>query len=240
MSHNPPPNQDNPGEVGQKPGLDSELIGRISAGDPKASAAFVAMVHDRAWRMVQDALAGPSDRRSAPLERLIRAYQRDDLQIQAALLTAQTSFHRRLLKLSQEGDVKDDQDYVTALISLAYNQWQRQHYDDKKMRSESASGAFRKGDDDTSTTRLTQTADPHPGPDHQPMLEDFYEKLVEEIHLMSSGLKPGEADVVYMRLFEGLRYEQIAKGVGKSTSGVHRICQQAVAHLRRRFRDSAP
>ena len=72
------------------------------------------------------------------------------------------------------------------------------------------------------------------------MLDDFYEKLVEEIHLMSSGLKPGEPEVVYLRLFQGLTYEQIGREVGKSTASVHRICQQVVAHLRRRFRDSAP
>ena len=71
------------------------------------------------------------------------------------------------------------------------------------------------------------------------MVEDFYEKLVEEIHLMSSGLKPGEPEIVYLRLFQGMTYEQIAREVGKSTASVGRICQQVVAHLRRRFRDSA-
>ena len=34
------------------------------------------------------------------------------------------------------------------------------------------------------------------------MLDDFYEKLVEEIHVMSSGLTTGEPEVIYLRLFQ--------------------------------------
>jgi RNA polymerase sigma factor (sigma-70 family) len=220
-------------------GIDHELLRRIPAGDPQASAAFLAAVHDRAFRLVQDTLAGPADRRSAVVERLIRAYRRDDLQIQAALLSAQTSFRRHLLDLSQSGEVKDDQDYVTALISLAYNRWQRQKYGDKKTHRQAAAGESSNGRDDAAT-RLARVVDPRPGPEQRPILDDFYEKLVEEIHLMSNGLRPGEPEVVYLRLFQGLTYEQIAREVGKSTATVHRICQQVVAHLRQRFQDSAP
>ena len=197
------------------------------------------MVHDRACRLVQDALAGSANSGRPRVERLIRAYRRDDLQIQAALLSAQTSFRRHLMDLSQSAEVKDDQDYVTALISLAYNRWQRQKYGDKKARRQAALGSSGNGKDD-SATRLNHAVDPRPGPDHRPILDDFYEKLVEEIHLLSSGLRPGEPEVVYLRLFQEMTYEQIAREVGKSTASVHRVCQQAVAHLRQRFRDSAP
>ncbi len=232
------------GEPAQRDGkptaLDSEFLRRIAAGDQQASAAFLALVHDRACQLVEDALTGPPQRRSAVVERLIRAYCRDDLQIQAALLSAQTSFRRYLLDLTQSGDIRDDRDYVSALISLAYNRWQRQHYSTKKTQRQMAAAAPRNGDDDQAPARLTQVADSRPGPDHKTTIEDFYEKLLEEIHLMSAGLKPGEADVVYLRLFQELTYEQISGEVGKSIASVHRICQQVVAHLRQRFRDSAP
>ena len=195
------------------------------------------MVHDRACRLVQDALAGSADQRPAAVDRLIRAYRRDDLQIQAALLSAQTSFRRHLMDLTQSAEVKDDRDYVTALISLAYNRWQRQNYGDKKAHRHAALGSSSNGKGDCQAV-LTQAVDPRPGPEHRPVIDDFYEKLVEEIHLMSNGLRPGEAEVVYLRLFQEMTYEQIAREVGKSTAGVHRVCQQVVAHLRQRFRNS--
>ena len=121
-----------PAEPG--PAIDAELIRRIAEGDPRASAAFLAVVHDRACRLVQDALSGPADRRSAAVERLIRAYRRDDLQIQAALLSAQTSFRRHLLDITQaaEGSEGRWRDYVTALISLTYNRWGSTKYSDKR------------------------------------------------------------------------------------------------------------
>jgi RNA polymerase sigma factor (sigma-70 family) len=72
------------------------------------------------------------------------------------------------------------------------------------------------------------------------VIEDFYEKLVEEIHLLCSGLREGEDQIVYLRLFHEMTYEEIAREVDKSTATVYRICQQVVRHLRQRFRDSAP
>jgi len=60
-----------------------------------------------------------------------------------------------------------------------------------------------------------------------------------EIHVFSDGLKSGEAEVVYLRLFAGMTYEQIAREVNKSTASVYRICQQVIAHLRQRFRESS-
>jgi DNA-directed RNA polymerase specialized sigma24 family protein len=242
MSEHPPsvPDDQGPHPTEKEPTIDAELLRRLAAGDPRASAAFLAVVHDRACRLVQDALAGPADRRPAAVERLIRAYRRDELQIQAALLSAQTSFRRHLLDLSQSAEVKDDRDYVTALISLTYNRWQRQHYGDKRAHRQAAAGSGGNGDGDSATARLTRAVDPRPGPDHRPMLDDFYEKLVEEIHLLCSGLKAGEPEIVYLRLFQGMTYEQIAREVGKSTASTYRVCQQVVAHLRRRFRDSAP
>ncbi len=223
---------------GSGPGIDTELLRRVCEGDDGASAAFLAAVQDRAWRMVLDALRGPPDRRSPALERLIRAYRRDPLQIQAALLSAQTSFRRHLLGLVQAEEIRDDRDYVTALITLTYNRWQRRHYRDTQACVQSVVGSS--GDEDLATTWLSRAADPRPGPDHRPIVEDFYAKLVEEIHLMSKDLRPGEPEVVFLRLFEEMTYEQIGRKVGKSTASVGRICQKVVDHLRRRFRDSAP
>jgi DNA-directed RNA polymerase specialized sigma24 family protein len=237
MNEPPQPNKNRPRPSETVANIDEDLLERITAGDPQASAAFLGLVHDRACRLVQDALAGSADQRPAAVDRLIQAYRRDDLQIQAALLSAQTSFRRHLLDLTQSAEVKDDRDYVTALISLAYNRWQRQNYGDKKARRHAALGSSTNGDDDCQAV-LTQAVDPHPGPEHRPVIDDFYEKLVEEIHLMSNGLRPGEAEVVYLRLFQDMTYEQIAHEVGKSTAGVHRVCQQVVAHLRQRFRSS--
>jgi hypothetical protein len=221
----------------KEPPLDAALVERIGAGDPQASAAFLAMVHDRACRIVQDALTSAGPQRSIAVERLIRAYRRDDLQIQAALLSAQTSFQRHLLDLARSAEVPDGDDYVTALITLAYNRWQRRNYGDKRSRVQAALGASG-NETRESESALSRAADPRPGPDNRPVLADFYEKLVEEIHFLCSELKPGEPEVVYLRLFHEFTYEQIAREVGKSTAGVHRICQQVVTHLRRRFRDS--
>jgi RNA polymerase sigma factor (sigma-70 family) len=218
---------------------DAALLRRIAAGDVQASAAFLTIVHDRANRMVQEALAGPAQRRSPALDRLIRAYRRDDRQIEAALLSARTSFLRHLVDMTQEAAVSDDSDYVTALISLTYNRWQRQNYGDKKSRQQAGTGALRNGMDETAGTLLARAADPRPGPEHRPVIEDFYEKLVEEIHLLCSELRPGEPEIIYLRLFHEMTYEEISRKVGRSTASVYRICQQVIRHLRQRFRESA-
>jgi RNA polymerase sigma factor (sigma-70 family) len=226
--------------AGKDQGIGLELIKRISAGDPEAWAVFLGVVHERACRMVQDALAGQTEQRSATLERLIRAYQGDELQIQAALLTAQTAFRRGLLERCESAQITDERDYVSALINLTYNRWQSRNYVDKKMRRQTAAGQSHTSDDDSLSSWLTQAPDPSPGPDHQPILQDFYENLVEEIHLMSSTLKPHEREIVFLRLFERLTYEQIHQRVGKSIATVQGVCQRVLAHLRRRFRDSLP
>ncbi len=228
------------GRSSNEPTVDADLLRRIAAGDVEASAAFLTIVHDRANRLVQEALTGAPGRRSAPVDRLIRAYRRDDRQIEAALLSARTSFLRHLLDLTQEAAVSDDRDYVTALISLTYNRWQRQNYGDQKTRRQAAVGAAHNGADETADALLTRAVDPRPGPEDRPVIEDFYEKLVEEIHLLCSGLRPGEAENVYLRLFHEMTYEEIAREVDKATATVYRICQQVVRHLRKRFRDSAP
>jgi RNA polymerase sigma factor (sigma-70 family) len=239
MNQSPPSLHDVPRRGGTETGIDAELVRRIAEGDPQASAAFLAIVHDRACQLVREALTGSADRQPPVVVRLIRAYQHDDLQIQAALLSAQTSFRRQLTDLALVAEVKDDREYVTALITLAYNHWQRRKYRDKQLLRQTALGSSRNGQDDPATV-LSRAADTRPGPEHRPMIDDFYEKLVEEIHLMCRELKPGEARVVELRLFQGMTYEQIAREVGKSTASAHRICQQMVAYLQRRFRDSAP
>lgn len=234
MNSDPP---DSHGNGDPSPGGTSidDIAGRIAAGDAQASATFMAMVHDRACGLVQEALIGAEGQRSPAVERLVRAYRRDELQIQAALLSAQTTFRRHLLKNSDSAEIRDERDCVTALISLAYNRWQRQRYEDRKAQGQAALGSS--GDRDV---LLAEVADPDPGPDHLPMIADFYEKLVEEVHLLCSELKPGEPEAVFLRLFEELTYDQISRRVGRPVSSVHRICQQVKAHLLRRFRDSAP
>lgn len=220
------------------PGIDVVLLRRVAAGDATAAAAFLDAVHDRACRMVEDALSGPPGRRPAVLDRLIRAYGGDDLEIQAALLSAQTSFRRHLMSITDADAIRDDRDYVTALISITYNRWQRQHYREKQLTHQAALGSTKEDDSDLTTTWLSRAPDPRPGPDYQPMVDDFYEKLVEEIELMSQQLRPGEPEIISLRLFEGMSYEEIGRQVGKSTATVGRVCQQAVTYLRQRFRDA--
>jgi RNA polymerase sigma factor (sigma-70 family) len=218
------------------PQIDSGLLRRVSERDPHACGQFLAMVHERACRLVQDALTGRVGERSGRIAWLIHAYRRDELQIQAALLSAQTSFHRHFLDTVDTSQINDDKDYVTALIGQAYRRWKRREYRDQQtLRHTAAGNAPLAGN---GKTLLAQLADSAPGPEQQVVVNDFYEKLVEEIHLFSRGLNEREAQVVSLRLFQEMTYEQIAAEVNTSVATVCRICQQAIAHLRKRFRES--
>jgi len=218
------------------PQISSELLERVSERDPQACVEFLTAVHQCAWQLVQDALEGRAGTQSARIRWLIQAYRRDELQIQAALLSAQTSFRRHFLDAFDPLQINDDKDYVTALIGLAYRHWQRREYRDKQTRRHAATGNPARASERISV--LDQLAHPGPSPDHDVVVKDFYEKLVEEVHLFSRGLKEGEAEVIYLRLFQEMTYEQIGARVNKSVATVCRICQQAIVHLRKRFRDS--
>ena len=116
------PANEEPCPAGKEPVIDAELPRRIAAGNPQASAVYKVFVHERACRLGQEAQAG---RRSTTMERHIRAYRRDDFQMQASLLSVQTALHRRLQDLAQSAEINDDRDSATALISLTSDHCQR-------------------------------------------------------------------------------------------------------------------
>jgi hypothetical protein len=170
------------------------MLQRVSERDPQACAQFLTLVHERACRLVQDALVGRAGEQSGRIAWLIHAYRRDELQIQAALLSAQTSFQRHFLDKVDSSQIKDDKDYVTALIGLAYRRSQRREYRDKQTLRQAAVGnapLVREGE-----ALLARLPDPARGPEHRVVVNDFYEKLVEEVHLFSRGLKERDAKVV--------------------------------------------
>ena len=92
MSRVPPWNGEGRGPPEREPGIDANSsAGSLRATHrPRPSSWPPFTIAPTGWCKTR--LAGPSDRHPAALDRLIHAYRRDDLQIQAALLSASTSF----------------------------------------------------------------------------------------------------------------------------------------------------
>jgi hypothetical protein len=218
------------------PPIDAGLLKRLADEDPAAWAQFLGMIHDGACASIQRALRGELGTPSAGVRRLIRAYRNDDLQIQAALLTARTSLQRHLLNPKAGGDLPQDVDHVAALIRIAYNHWQRQNYRDRQAAGQAAAGGA--AGSDSGTTLLERAVDPSPGPDRRENSREIVEKIYEVIHEYCKGHDDATRAVIFLKLFTTQTQTRIAQEVGVTNAKVSRVCDVFFAHLRRWYRVS--
>jgi hypothetical protein len=225
-----------PGTPPAPPAIDPELLGRLADEDPIAWAQFLGMIHDSACAAIQRALRGDPEKPSVGVRRLIRAYRNDDLQIQAALLTARTSLQRHLLNPKRTGDLPQDVDHVAALIRIAYNHWQRQNYRDRQSAEQTAAGGA--AGMDGGPTLLERAADPSPGPDRRATSREIVEIIYEVIHEYCKGHDDATRAVIFLKLFTTQTQSRIAQEVGVTNAKVSRVCDVLFTHLRRWYRVS--
>lgn len=220
-----------------KPGLpvSSELLEKLQFNDPDAWFSFFRQVYVIAREAIAEAMADRRTQAGKEASRLAKAYAGDHDGACGELAMAWDSFRGHFLRKDRPlEEIRTEADFSAWLIGVAYNRWQRGHYQDRKAARQTALGAASRRGGKSSV--LDRHADQKEGPEVAVDLADFRDALREELQRFTAHLSDVDREIIRLSFCEGRTPQEIKALVVKASLA---RCEEAprlwLRHLAQRY-----